>query len=146
MSKETPDFHDAELIWKVYDIRREPVMRQSRDSINSKFFPRAYDDFIAVTKMDHPLNAAFRQTSSYWEMVYGMGRNGIVNADYLIENNGEGLFLLAKVQPFLEQFRKEGSPVAFRNAEWISTQCDEGRKRFAIIQQRVKKMSESMPK
>ena len=146
MSKDAPDHHDAELVWKVYDIRREAVMRQSRDAINAKFFPKSYEEFVAITKWDHPLNAAFRQTSSYWEMVYGMAARGIVNADYLIENNGEGLFLYAKALPFIEQFRKEMSPLAFKNAEWMATQCEEGRKRFALIQQRVKKMAESMPK
>ncbi|HYG77881.1 MAG TPA: hypothetical protein VEK08_22940 [Planctomycetota bacterium] len=146
MSKETPDHHDAELVWKVYDLRREPVMRQSRDAITTKFWPKSYEELVAVTKWDHPLNQAYRQTSSYWEMVYGMAARGIVNADYLIENNGEGLFLYAKVLPFLEQLRKEINPLAFKNAEWIATQCEEGRKRFAIIQGRVKKMAESMAK
>ena len=47
----------------------------------------------------YPLNAAWRQTSSYWEMVYSMARHGIVNPDYWVENNGEGLFLFAKVAP-----------------------------------------------
>jgi hypothetical protein len=144
MSKDKPDHHDAELMWKVYDLRREPVMRQSRDTITFKFWPKSYEEFIAVTKPDHPQNAAFRQTSSYWEMVYGMANHGIVNADYLVENAGEGLFLYAKILPYLERFRAEGSATAFKNAEWIATQCAEGRKRFEMIQGRVKKMYESM--
>jgi hypothetical protein len=144
MSKQTPDYQDADLIIKLYELRREPVMRQSRNDINAKFFPKNYDEFIAVTKIDHPLNAAFRQTSSYWEMVYSFANHGVVNADFLIENAGEGLFLFAKVQPHLERFRKEGSPTAFKNAEWIATQCAEGRKRFEIISNRVKKMAEQM--
>ena len=144
MSKDKPDYNDAELVWKVYDLRREAVMRQSRDAITFKFWPKTYEEFIAVTKVEHPLNAAFRQTSSYWEMVYGMANHGIVNADYLVENNGEGLFLLAKIMPFLERFRAEGSATAFKNAEWIATQCPEGVKRFAMIQGRVKKMMETM--
>ncbi len=144
MSKDKPDYNDAELIWKVYDLRREPVMRQSRDAITFKFWPKSYEEFIAVTKVEHPLNAAFRQTSSYWEMVYGMANHGIVNADYLIENAGEGLFLFAKIHPYLERFRAEGSATAFKNAEWIATQCAEGRKRFEMIQGRVKKMYETM--
>jgi hypothetical protein len=78
-------------------------------------------------------------------MAYSFARHGIVNADFLIENNTEGLFLYAKVQPYLERFRREMNPPApaFRNAEWISTQCDEGRRRFAIIQERVKKILET---
>jgi hypothetical protein len=40
MSKTAPDHHDAELVLKVYDLRREPVMRESRDAINRDFWPR----------------------------------------------------------------------------------------------------------
>ena len=145
MAKSTPDHHDAELILKLYDLRRESVMRDSRNAINAKFWPKSYEDFIALTKPDHPQNAAFRQTSSYWEMVYGMARHGIVHGDYLIENNGEGLFLYAKIQPYLERFRKEqASPTAFQNAEWISKNTEEGKRRFETIQNRVKKMAEQM--
>lgn len=144
MSKEKPDYQDAELVLRLYDLRREAVMRESRNAIMSKFWPKSYEEVVAVTKPDHPLNQAFRQTSSYWEMVYGMAKHGIANADYLIENNGEGLFLLAKVQPYLERFRKEMAPIAFVNAEWISTNCAEGKRRYEMICNRVKKMAEQM--
>jgi hypothetical protein len=144
MSKDKPDHHDAELVLKLYDLRREAVMRDSRNAINGKFWPKSYEDVLAITKPDSPMNAAFRQVSSYWEMVYGMAKHGIIHADFLIENNGEGLFLYAKIHPFLERFRKENSsPTAFQNAEWISTQCAEGRRRFEMIQNRVRKMAEA---
>jgi hypothetical protein len=144
MSKEKPDHHDAELVLKLYDLRRETVMRDSRNAINGKFWPKSYEDVLAITKPDHPMNAAFRQVSSYWEMTYGMAKHGIIHADFLIENSGEGLFLYAKIYPFLERFRKENSsPTAFQNAEWISTQSTEGRRRFEMIQNRVRKMAEA---
>ena len=56
----------------------------------------------AVLKAEHPLNAAYRQTATYWEMVYSMARHGIVSPAFWLENNGEGLFLFVKVEPFLE--------------------------------------------
>jgi hypothetical protein len=143
MAEEPPDYEDAELTLKLYDLRRETVMRESRNAINGKFWPKTYEDVMAVAKPDNPLNAPFRQVSSYWEMVYGMAKHGIAHPDFLIENNGEGLFLLAKMQPFLEQYRKDMSPFAFRNAEWITKNCEEGKKRFEVISARVKKVMES---
>lgn len=134
MSKEKPDYQDATLTLELYDLRREAVMRQSRDAINGKFWPKSYEDLKAIAQMDHPHNAAFRQVVSYWEMVYGMAKHGITNPDYLVENNGEGLFLYAKVLPYLEQYRKEFSPRAFQNAEWISQNCKTGRERLEITQ------------
>ena len=141
MIKEKPDHHDAELVLKLYDLRRETVMRQSRNTMFG-FLPRSYEELIAVTQPNHPSNAAWRQVSSYWEMAWSFARHGVCNPDFLIENTTEGLFLYAKVQPHLERFRKELSPTAFRNAEWIATQCDSGRERFAMVQSRIKQMTQ----
>ena len=138
MSKTTPDWHDADLVLRLYDLRREPVMRASRDAMNARFHPRNYEDFIAITKPDHPDNAAFRQVSTYWEMVYAMARHGVVNAEYFVESNREGMLLYTKVQPFIERFRQEMSPTAFRNAEWVATQTDAGRATFAMFEKRLK--------
>lgn len=143
MLKEAPDHHDAELVLKLYDLRRETVMRESRNAVNSKFWPRNADEALAVTAHDHPLNAAFRQTSGYWEMVYGMARHGIVHPDFLVENNGEGLFLFARVEPYLDQFRKAASPRAFRNAEWVVANCGTAKALMEGYRARAKRILES---
>ncbi len=143
MIKDKPDHHDAELVLKLYDLRREPVMRQSRTTMG-QFMPRSYEELVAVTQPSHPANAAWRQVSSYWEMAWSFARHGVCNPDFLIENTTEGLFLYAKVQPHLERFRKEVSPTAFRNAEWIATQCESGRERFLMVQTRIRKMAETV--
>ncbi|HEX5009827.1 MAG TPA: hypothetical protein VFY71_05460 [Planctomycetota bacterium] len=138
MSKTTPDWHDADLVVRLYDLRREAVMRKSRDAMNARFMPRTYEDFLAVTKPEHPDNAAFRQVSTYWEMVYAMARHGVVNAEYFVESNREGMLLYTKVQPFVARFRQESSPTAFRNAEWVATQTDVGRATFAMFEKRLR--------
>jgi hypothetical protein len=138
MSKTTADWHDADLVVRLYDLRREEVMRKSRDTMNAKFRPKSWEEFVAITKPDHPDNAAFRQVSTYWEMVYSMARHGVVNAEYFVESNREGMLLFAKIAPYLEQFRKEFSPTAFRNAEWVATQTDVGRTAFALFEKRLK--------
>jgi hypothetical protein len=138
--KAAPDHHDAELVLKTYDLRREEVMRQSRDSLNRSFWPKSYEEFVAIADMGHPLNAAFRQVSTYWEMVYSFARHGVVNGDFFVENNGEGIFLYAKVLPYLEQFRREGRPTAFMNAEWVCKNTEAGRQRLDMLSARVKQM------
>lgn len=144
MSKEMPDVHDAELVLKIYDMRREPVMREARHAITQTFWPKRFEDVIALSKSDHPLNAALRQVSTYWEMVYGIVRHGIVHPGYFLETNGEGLFLFAKVEPYVEQYRREtASPRAFRNAEWVAKESPEGGELYEIIKARVRKIGES---
>jgi hypothetical protein len=141
MHKTTPDHHDAELLIQVYDLRREAVMRESRRAILREFWPKNWDDVQAVLKPEHPQNAAYRQTATYWEMVYSIARHGIVHAGFWLENNGEGLFLLAKVEPFLPQIRAAGQPTAFRNAEWVARECPDGQPVYERIKARVAQMA-----
>lgn len=114
-------------------------MRQSRDALNQKFIPKTFEEFAAVTKADHPLNPAYRQVGTYWEMAYGLIKHGVLNADLAMESNGEGLILFAKAQPWLEKIRAELNVRAFRNAEWVATQTEPGKKLFEIFAARVAK-------
>lgn len=126
--KDYPDHYDAELALKLYDLRRESVMRESRAAINATFLPTNWEDVLAVTKPDHPLNAPFRQCATYWEMVYSMARHGVMHAEFMMESSGEGLLLFSRIEPWLEQYRAHvGNPLAFRNAEWISKESELGR-------------------
>jgi hypothetical protein len=140
MSKDHPDHHDAELAFRAYELRRETVMRESRNAINRDFWPKTYEDVLAVTKFDHPLNAPWRQTTTYWEMVYGTLKHGIVNADYFMESAGEGMFLFARVAPYLEELRRDVSPVAFQNAEWVAKNTAAGQRMFTMFTARVQKL------
>lgn len=141
MIKAQPDHHDAELVLRLYDLRREAVMRDSRSKI-AQFFPKNFEDVAAILAPAHPLNAAFRQTTSYWEMAYGMAKHGIVNPDFLVESSGEGLFVFARFHPHLERLRKDVSPTMFQNVEWLLQNSAVARQRYEIIQARVKKMAE----
>lgn len=137
MNYEKPDYHDAELVLKLYDMRREAVMRQSRHAMAREFWPRSLDDVVALTKPDHPLNAAFRQVVGYWEMAYGFAKHGIINPDFLAENGAEGLLLYAKIKPYVEDFRKEYQPFAFQNAEWLTKNSNVGAERLKWMEGRV---------
>jgi len=140
MNTKASDYHDAELAFRAYDLRRESLMRESRSAINQKFWPKSYEEVAAVLKADHPLNAPFRQVSTYWEMVYGVVKHGIVNPDYFMESSGEGMFLFARVAPYLEEFRRDVSPVAFQNAEWVAKNTAAGQRLFAMFSARVQKL------
>ena len=140
LPKDLPDHHDAELIIKLYDLRREPVMRASRVAMFKEYWPRTDDEAVAVFKPDHPLNAAFRQTSTYWEMVFGMAHHGIVHGDYLAENSGEGLLLFARAYPHLAAIRAAYNSRIFRHAEWVASETSAGRAIFEGARERVSRM------
>ncbi len=128
---------DGELILKLYDLRREAVMRQARTDVFAKFHPKSFEEFTAVLKWDHPLNIAYRMVSSYWEMAAGLAKHGALHLDLFAENCGEGLFLFAKAEPHLERLRKEHSPTAYINMEWVVTYSQEARTRLEGVRRRL---------
>ncbi len=135
--KDAPDHHDADLLLRLYELRREPVMRDARTYMTGEFWPQRAEDVLALARPDHPRNDAYRQVTSYWEMAYGMARHGIVNPDYLADFASEGIFIFAKVEPFLGPLREVRGPRDFRNVEWIATHCDAGRELLELFRKRV---------
>ena len=58
---------DAELILKLYDLRRETVMREARNFIFG-FMPQTIDDVMAIiSDFSAKENAYLRQVVGYWE-------------------------------------------------------------------------------
>ena len=136
MSKERPDHHDAEIVLKLYDLRREPVMRASRDVITAKFWPKSFDELIAITKPDHAMNAAWRQVTSYWEVAYSFVKHGAIHAELSMESLGEGLIPYVKVERWLPQYREQTSQLAFKNAEWIVANTERGKALLPLFKKR----------
>ncbi|GMV08957.1 MAG TPA: hypothetical protein PKC83_15050 [Gemmatimonadaceae bacterium] len=135
LKKDYPDHHDADLVLKLYELRRESVMRDSRRQLNTSFWPTSFDEVLAITKYDHPLNEAFRQCTTYWEMTYAMARHGVMHAEFMLESCGEGLLLYARIEPWLAEYRATVSALGFRNAEWVATETEMGR----VIMERFRK-------
>jgi hypothetical protein len=138
--KDYPDHHDAELVLKLYELRREPLLRESRKTMNA-WFPKTVDHFMKIMKPDHPDNAAFRQVSGYWEMAFGMAKHGVIHAEFLIENSGEGLWFYARVERYLEELRKTASPRLFANAEWVANNTEFGKELMPRYRARIEAMT-----
>lgn len=141
MSKKKPSHADAHLTLELYDLRREKVMRESRNTMMG-WMPRSYEDVLAITRPTHDANAAWRQVSSYYEMAYGFARHGIIDPDFLVESTSEGLWLLAKLEPHLERLREELSPGILRNAEWMVRKSSAAKERMQLIRKRLEAMLE----
>ena len=102
MSTSQATYHDAELILKLYDLRREPVMRQARDFV-ATFAPTSIDELMAVTfAFGTKENAYVRQVLGYWEMVASLIVHGTLNAELAQDTLGEMNFVYAP-RPALSQ-------------------------------------------
>ncbi len=140
-TKDYPDHHDADLVLRAYELRREPVLRDARKAMTIDWWPASLDDLKAIANWEHPHNSSFRQVTSYWELVYGMAKHGIVHPEYMADSaGGEALIILAKVYPWLEEFRTVAGPRFLRNTEWIATETESGRELFARLKDRIDQM------
>jgi hypothetical protein len=99
---------DAELILRLYDLRRETVCREAR-SFFARWQPANEGEAHAVvhdgTRQE---NAYLRQSTSYWEMAFSMVNHGAVDATLFAKNCGEGILFAVKCQHLREKF-----PTAF---------------------------------
>ena len=101
---------DAQLILKLYDLRREAEMRKARHWWVVTFQPQSVDDFMKVSAaFGTPENNWMRQVMGYWGMATSLVNNGALNRDLFLEPSfcGEMVLIYAKVKPFLKELREK---------------------------------------
>jgi hypothetical protein len=104
----------AELILKLYDLRRESVMREARNWFFT-FNPESIEDIQRAGMGEH--SAHYRMVTSYWDMACSFVNHGAIDAEMFNDANGEHVVVFAKIQPFLEQLRATVSPVYMQHLE-----------------------------
>jgi len=136
-----PTVADAELILKLYDLRREAEMRKARHWWAAEFFPQTVDDFLKVSgAMGTQENNWLRQVLGYWGIAASFVLQGVLNEDLFLQPafSGEMFLIFAKVQPFLKDLRKQlNDPHAIRNLELVATRTKFGRERLQLLTKRV---------
>ena len=132
---------DAELILKLYDFRREPVMREARKYVFD-FAPQSIDDVMAVLgDFSSKENAYMRQVFGYWGMAASMVLRGALNEDLARDNFTELLFVYAKFEPFLAEIRKRtGMDIFGANMQKFVESSPDARERVARFQERFAAM------
>ncbi len=95
---------DAELILKLYDLRREGVCREARKFFVS-FNPESPADAKDLaTNFARPENAFVRQATSYWEMAFSIANTGAIHEELFAKNCGEGVLFAVKCQHLKQKF------------------------------------------
>lgn len=128
---------DAELILKLYDLRREPVMREARNWMFT-FNPTSIQDVFDALLGEH--SGHYRMVISYWDMAAAMVNNGAIDETLFNETNGEHIFVYAKIEPVIEDIRTAfGAPDFLHNLETLV-------KRIPNIEEKIRGMRERMKK
>jgi len=136
----TPTTADAELIVKLYDLRREAEIRKARNWWLG-FWPESADDILKIaTALGTQENAWLRQVGGYWEMAASFVLHGTLNRDMFLEPSfsGEMFVLFAKVEPFLKEVReKMQNPAIFVNVEKLIATSAGAPERLRQTQERL---------
>ena len=132
---------DAELILKLYDLRREAEIRKARNWWFAVFWPENADDFMKVAlAIGTPENNWLRQVASYWELAASLLLHGTVNETLFLEPafSGEMFFIFAKIHPFLKEVReKMQNPRMLANVEKVIKKSKASQERLKFVEQRL---------
>ena len=141
---------DAELILKLYELRRDPELRKARDWWLWTFSPLSADDFPKVASASGSQeNNWLRQGGSYWGMAAALVRQGLLDEELFLRPacSGEMFFMFAKVYPFLTELReKSGDPEMFLDVEKVITGTKWGRERLKFVLKRIEAAREKKAK
>jgi hypothetical protein len=145
-----PSAADAELILKLYDLRREAEMRKARNWWVVDFWPTSVDEIIKVAAdLGSQENAWLRQVGGYWNLAASLALADTVSQDLFLEPHfsGEMFLIYAKVRPFLKEMRsKMKNPYIFANVEKLITGTKKGREFLAVMEGQLAARREAIAK
>ncbi len=138
-----PTYEDAQLVLRLYDLRREVKLRAAREWFRTEFFPGSYDDVRAVTATNGPENASYRMVTGYWEMACSFVAHGILHPALFFESGGEALFVWAKLGPFVSELRRDQkNPRVLANIEKAIALAPGAAERVVVFRERLAEMRE----
>ncbi len=127
------------LLLRLYDIRREPVLREARGWFVANFHPRTFDDMGKLAPMGSRQNAFARMVMSYWEMVASIVNRGLIDEEFFFENTGEQGIVWQRVQHILGEWRER-----YKNPHMFANLEKHARRLEAWRDQRAPEMAEAM--
>ncbi len=133
----------ADLILKLYDLRREAKMREARDWMFS-FNPTSVEEYWQ-TMMDPQVGGYLRMVTSYWDMAASFVNHGAIDAEMFNDTVGEHIMVFAKIEPLLAGLREKfESPEAFKHLEKVIMDSPNGKEKVAKTQEWMKKIGEEI--
>ncbi|HVS82855.1 MAG TPA: hypothetical protein VHE60_14090 [Pyrinomonadaceae bacterium] len=133
---------DANLILRLYEIRREPVMREARNWFFT-FNPTSAGEYMEAMMGEHSGHA--RMVVSYWDMAASLVNNGAIDEQMFNDANGEHLFVFAKIEPVLEEIRKTSNqPDFLRHFETLIRRIPNNAEKLTGMRERIKMIQAMM--
>ena len=120
----------AELMLRLFEMRRETEMRRARHYVMHEFKPTSWDEVHYLSGEDG--DRWFRMVTSYWEMVASMVNRGLVDEDLFFDTQGEGLFVWLRVKDVVPEGRKHIRPTWLWNLAQMAIRQQAWRERSYV--------------
>jgi hypothetical protein len=111
-------YESARLNLQLFDLRREPALREARAWFLGEFNPETIEDLASLIGGER--NASFRMVLGYWDMAASMVTTGAIDGDAFRAAHGEVFLTFSKIHPFLAQLREAaGEPDYCKHLETV---------------------------
>ncbi len=129
----------AELILRLYETRREPLMREARNWVVS-FLPNSPED-VMQAMINPQTSGLLRMVISYWDMAASFVNHGAIDEEMFDEVHGEHIIVFSKIEPYLEDVRVAfGNPKFLLNLERLIMRQPNAKEMLAGRREMIKKM------
>jgi hypothetical protein len=116
-------YDDANLLLRLYEMRREEKMREARAWFVANFKPKSMADIHQLCPPGSESNARMRMVSTYWDMAASFVTAGVLNADLFFANSREMLLVAIRLRPVLAEIRAAyKDPTFLANLETVAQQ------------------------
>ena len=124
----------AELILRLYELRRESVMREARSFVGGEFLPQSDDELVAIVSKGGRDTGFLLQVYGYWDMVCAFVRHGMLSEALVYDTCQEMYFQYAKIHPHLQGFRRKMNlPDWMQSIEKVVEGSAKGKKRLTAM-------------
>ena len=119
-----PTYDDANLILRLYEMRREARMRQARGWFTAKCKGvQSFEELMKLAPPGSDENASYRQVVTYWDLVASFIASGILHKELFFQSGRELLLVWERVRDFLPSFRETyKDPNYLKNLEVVGTE------------------------
>ena len=115
-------YDDANLILRLYELRRDEKLRQAREWFALNVHAKTPDELMKLAPPGSQENAYVRMVASYWEMAASLVTSGVLNQELFFESSGECLFVWERMRELVPGFREFAkNPHAYHNLEIVGT-------------------------
>ncbi len=118
-----PTYDDANLILRLYEMRRDERMRKARSWFTANCKVKSYEELIKLAPGGSDENASFRMVVSYWDLVGSFITAGVLNKELFFQSGREMLLVFERMRELLPSMREAyKDPNYLKHLETVGSQ------------------------